>query len=40
VPESANELLVELFSNNLRRYLYGEPLINELNKKLFYYLET
>lgn len=36
VPGRANELLVELFSDNLRRYLNGEPLINELNKKLLY----
>jgi phosphoglycerate dehydrogenase-like enzyme len=36
VPGRANELLVELFTNNLRRYLNGEPLINELDKKLLY----
>ena len=36
VPGRANDLLVELFCNNLRRYLNGEPLINELDKKLLY----
>ena len=36
VPGLTNELLVELFCNNLRRYLNGEPLINELDKKLLY----
>jgi phosphoglycerate dehydrogenase-like enzyme len=36
VPGRANELLVELFSNNLWHYLNGEPLINELDKKLVY----
>ena len=35
-PGLTNELLVELFCNNLRRYLSGEPLINELDKKLLY----
>jgi glyoxylate/hydroxypyruvate reductase len=36
VPGLTNELQAELFCNNLRRYLNGEPLINELDKKLLY----
>ncbi|HZC18094.1 MAG TPA: D-2-hydroxyacid dehydrogenase, partial [Rubrobacteraceae bacterium] len=36
VPGRADDLLVDLFSNNLRRYLNGEPLVNELDKKLLY----
>ena len=35
-PALTNELLVELFCNNLRRYLDGKPLINELDKQLLY----
>lgn len=31
-----NELQSELFRDNLRRYLDGEPLVNELDKKLLY----
>jgi len=36
VPGLTNELQAELFCDNLRRYLEGEPLINELDKKLLY----
>jgi phosphoglycerate dehydrogenase-like enzyme len=36
VPGLTNELQTELFCNNLRRYLDGEPLINELDKRLLY----
>jgi phosphoglycerate dehydrogenase-like enzyme len=36
VPGLTNELQTELFCDNLRRYLEGEPLRNELNKKLLY----
>lgn len=36
VPGLTNELQAELFCNNLLRYLNGEPLINELDKKLLY----
>lgn len=32
----ANRLLTELFCDNLRRYLAGEPLVNELDKRLLY----
>jgi phosphoglycerate dehydrogenase-like enzyme len=36
VPGLTNELQTELFCGNLRRYLEGEPLRNELDKKLLY----
>ena len=36
VPGLTNELQSELFRYNLRRYLDGEPLVNELDKKLLY----
>ena len=36
VPGLTNELQSELFRDNLRRYLNGEPLVNELDKKLLY----
>ena len=36
VPGLTNELQTELFCDNLRRYLKGEPLRNELDKKLLY----
>lgn len=36
VPRLTNELQSELFLDNLRRYLDGEPLVNELDKKLLY----
>ena len=36
VPGLTNELQSKLFRDNLRRYLDGEPLINELDKKLLY----
>jgi phosphoglycerate dehydrogenase-like enzyme len=36
VPGLTNELQTELFRDNLQRYLDGEPLRNELNKKLLY----
>ncbi len=36
VPGLTNELQTELFRENLRRYLDGEPLVNELDKKLLY----
>jgi phosphoglycerate dehydrogenase-like enzyme len=36
VPGLTNELQTELFRENLRRYLDGEPLKNELDKELLY----
>ncbi len=36
VPGLTNELQTELFCENLRRYPDGEPLRNELDKKLLY----
>jgi phosphoglycerate dehydrogenase-like enzyme len=36
VPGLTNELQSELFRDNLRRYLDGKPLVNELDKKLLY----
>ena len=36
VPEIANRLLTDLFCENLKRYLDGEALVNELNKELLY----
>jgi phosphoglycerate dehydrogenase-like enzyme len=36
VPGLTNRLLVDLFRENLRRYLAGKPLINEVDKKLGY----
>jgi phosphoglycerate dehydrogenase-like enzyme len=36
VPGLTNDLQTELFGDNLRRYLKGEPLRNELDKKLLY----
>lgn len=36
VPEIINTLQTDLFHDNLRRYLAGEPLVNELDKKLLY----
>lgn len=36
VPETINTLQTDLFCDNLRRYLAGEPLVNELDKKLLY----
>jgi phosphoglycerate dehydrogenase-like enzyme len=36
VPGMTNELQSELFRHNLRRSLDGEPLVNELDKKLLY----
>ncbi len=36
VPGLTNELQSELFCDNLRRYLDGAPLVNELDKKLLY----
>lgn len=36
VPVLTNELQAGLFRDNLRRYLDGEPLVNELDKKLLY----
>ena len=36
VPGLTNELQAELFCDNLRRYVDGEPLRNELDKKLLY----
>jgi phosphoglycerate dehydrogenase-like enzyme len=36
VPGMTNELQSELFRDNLRRSLDGEPLVNELDKKLLY----
>ena len=36
VPELINTLQTDLFCENLRRYLAGEPLVNELDKKLLY----
>jgi phosphoglycerate dehydrogenase-like enzyme len=36
VGAQINEHQVDLFCENLRRYLNGKPLINELDKKLLY----
>jgi hypothetical protein len=36
VPGLTNDLQSELFRYNLRRYLDGVSLINELDKKLLY----
>jgi len=36
VPGLTNELQSKLFRDNLRRYLDGEPLVNELDKRLLY----
>ena len=36
VPGLTNELQTELFCDNLRHYLKGEPLGNELDKQLLY----
>lgn len=36
VPGLMEEKLVDLFRDNLRRYLAGEPLVNVLDKKLLY----
>jgi len=36
VPGLTNELQSELFRDNLRRYLDGKPLVNELDKELLY----
>ncbi len=36
VPGLTNELQAKLFRENLRRYLDGEPLKNELDKRLLY----
>jgi phosphoglycerate dehydrogenase-like enzyme len=36
VPGLTNELQTELFCDNLRRYMHGKPLRNELDKKLLY----
>jgi phosphoglycerate dehydrogenase-like enzyme len=36
VPGLTNELQTELFCDNLRHYLKGEPLVNELGKQLLY----
>ena len=36
VPGLTNELQTDLFCENLRRYLNGEPLLNELDKGLHY----
>jgi phosphoglycerate dehydrogenase-like enzyme len=36
VPGLTNDLQTELFCTNLRHYLDGKPLINELDKKLLY----
>ncbi len=36
VPETINTLQTDLFCDNLRRYLAGEPLVNELDKTLLY----
>jgi phosphoglycerate dehydrogenase-like enzyme len=36
VPGLTNELQSGLFRDNLRRYLDGRPLVNELDKKLLY----
>jgi phosphoglycerate dehydrogenase-like enzyme len=36
VLDLANRLLTDLFCDNLRRYLAGEPLVNELDKRLLY----
>ncbi len=36
VPTAINDLQTNLFCENLRRYLAGEPLLNELDKHLMY----
>ena len=36
VPELINKLQTDLFCENLRRYLSGDALVNELDKKLLY----
>jgi hypothetical protein len=36
VGAQINEHQADLFCENLRRYLNGKPLINELDKKLLY----
>ncbi|HEX2728791.1 MAG TPA: D-2-hydroxyacid dehydrogenase [Rubrobacteraceae bacterium] len=36
VPGLTNRLLTDLFCKNLRRYLAGEPLVNELDHRLLY----
>ena len=36
VPELINAAQADLFSENLRRYLAGEPLVNVLDKRLLY----
>jgi phosphoglycerate dehydrogenase-like enzyme len=36
VGAQINERQADLFCENLRRYLDGKPLINELDKKLLY----
>ena len=36
VPGLTNQLQADLFCENLRRYMAGEPLINELDKNLLY----
>lgn len=36
VPGLTNRRLTDLFRENLRRYLAGEPLVNELDKRLLY----
>jgi len=34
--DSENQKLTDIFCDNLRRYLKGEPMRNLLNKKLLY----
>jgi phosphoglycerate dehydrogenase-like enzyme len=36
LPGLTNRLQTDLFCDNLRRYLDGEPLVNVLDKKLLY----
>jgi phosphoglycerate dehydrogenase-like enzyme len=36
VPGLANRRLTDIFCENLRRYLSGEPLLNEIDKRLLY----
>jgi phosphoglycerate dehydrogenase-like enzyme len=36
VPVLINDRQTDLFCENLRRYLVGEPLVNVLDKKLLY----
>jgi phosphoglycerate dehydrogenase-like enzyme len=36
VPALINERQTDLFCDNLRRYLEGEPLVNVLDKRLLY----